>query len=82
MSALGYVRGGGPLSRICPRCGAAIGWRCTKTVGDRILFINVPHAERKTKRRKASDQVIQGDHGEAGSPPNRPPEPEPWPLGD
>ena len=51
----------GALSRKCPRCGAAIGWRCFWMKGDQQqVFKAEPCPERRTKvkSRVCVDQVI------------------------
>lgn len=37
----------GKLTVACPKCGAAIGWRCIKKIGDQVLPRAQSHAERK-----------------------------------
>jgi hypothetical protein len=38
------------MARPCPRCGAAKGWRCTKTVGLQVLPRKSVHPERKAEQ--------------------------------
>jgi hypothetical protein len=45
----------GRHKRVCPVCGAGIGWRCTKVLGDQILPRKTDHRERN-KRDQVEDQ--------------------------
>jgi hypothetical protein len=37
---------------VCPRCEAAIGWSCTKKLGDQVLPRRTVHPERKEAARR------------------------------
>lgn len=43
---VGVVRANTAMSRRCPKCEARPGWRCTRKIGDRVVFKVAPCAER------------------------------------